>query len=179
MLETFTTEFLRYKATAEKALVQLSDEALNRMPVVDGNAPAMIVRHLAGNITSRFTDFLTTDGEKPWRHRDAEFETRAYTRAEVDRMWQDAWAILEATLRELTEEDLARTVHIRGQALTVHAALARSLAHLAYHVGQIVLLARMEQQQAWQWISIPKGASEQYNANPAKERHPDGPRGPA
>lgn len=172
MLDSFSTEFHRYRTTAEKALGQVSDEALNRVPVPDGNSLAMLVRHVSGNLISRFTDFLTTDGEKPWRDRDAEFEERSYTRAEVDRMWQDAWSVLDQTLRTLSEEDLSRTIRIRSQPLTVHAALARSLAHLSYHVGQIVLLARMEQRQGWTWISIPKGRSEQYNANPTGEQGP-------
>ena len=170
MIEPFATEFQRYRVIAEKSLAQVSDEALNHVPTSDGNSLAMLVRHLSGNLLSRFTDFLTTDGEKPWRHRDAEFEERTYSREEVNQMWEEGWAVLEQTLQDLSEEDLARSVQIRGQALTVHAALARSLAHLSYHVGQMVLLARMEQQQAWEWITIPKGQSAQYNANPTKER---------
>lgn len=170
MPEPYTTEFQRYKATAEKALAQVSDAVLNHVPVPDGNSLAMLVRHLSGNFRSRFTDFLTTDGEKPWRNRDEEFAERTYTRAEVEQLWQEGWAVLEQTLESLTEADLSRTVHIRGQALRVDAALARSLAHLAYHVGQMVLLARMAQGEDWQWISIAKGQSAQYNQNPTKER---------
>lgn len=172
MIEPYGTEFRRYRAIAEKALAQVSDEALNRVPNPDGNSMAMLVRHLSGNLVSRFTDFLTTDGEKPWRDRDAEFEERAYTRAEVERMWGDAWDLLERELGALAEADLARTVRIRGQALRVDEALARSLAHLAYHVGQMVLLARIAQRDAWAWISIPKGGSAEYNLNPTRERKP-------
>ncbi|HMB94185.1 MAG TPA: DinB family protein [Rhodothermales bacterium] len=170
MIEPFATEFQRYRVIAEKSLAQVSDAALNHVPMPDGNSLAMLVRHLSGNFLSRFTDFLTTDGEKPWRHRDNEFEERSYSREEINQMWEEGWAVLEQTLHDLSEEDLNRSVQIRGRALTVHAALARSLAHLSYHVGQMVLLARIEQQQAWEWITIPKGQSEQYNANPTKER---------
>ena len=127
MIEPFATEFQRYRVIAEKSLAQVSDEALNQVPVPDGNSLAMLVRHLSGNFLSRFTDFLTTDGEKSWRHRDAEFEERSYSREEVDEMWEQGWAVLEQALSNLGKEDLASTVHIRGQALTVHAALARSL----------------------------------------------------
>lgn len=172
MLEPFAGEYRRYKLTAEKALAQVSDDDLNRVPVHDGNSMAMLVRHLTGNLLSRFTDFLTTDGEKPWRNRDEEFEERTYTRGEVDDMWVRAWDVMDKTLEELAEDDLTRTVRIRDQELTVHAALARSLAHLSYHVGQMILLARMARGGAWEWISVPKGGSEAYNRNPTKERRP-------
>lgn len=170
MLEPYATEFRRYRSIAEKALAQVSDEGLNRVPHPDGNSLAMLVHHLSGNLESRFTDFLTTDGEKPWRDRDGEFAERSFDRAEVDTMWAEGWAVLEGTLADLTEEDRHSTVRIRGQALTVEAALGRSLAHVAYHVGQMVLLARVEQGSGWDWISIPKGGSEAYNRNPTKER---------
>jgi len=170
MLEPYATEFRRYRSIAEKALAQVSDEGLNRVPHPDGNSLAMLVHHLSGNLKSRFTDFLTSDGEKPWRDREGEFAERSFDRAEVERMWTDGWAVLEGALAELTEPDRGRTVRIRGNELTVDAALARSLAHVAYHVGQMVLLARVEQGSGWSWISIPKGGSGEYNRNPTKER---------
>jgi hypothetical protein len=173
MLESFATEFKRYRTVAERTLEQVSDEALNRIPYPEGNSMAMLVRHVTGNLISRFSDFLTSDGEKPWRDRDAEFEERSYTRMEVDEMWRQAWSVLERTLQDLTPSDLNRTVRIRGQEISVHDAIARSLAHFSYHVGQMVLLGRMEQGQTWRWISIPKGQSEQYNRAPAKERSPE------
>jgi uncharacterized damage-inducible protein DinB len=172
MIEPYATEFHRYRRIAEKALEQVSDEALNRVPGPDGNSLAMLVRHLSGNLLSRFTDFLTSDGEKPWRRRDEEFEERAYTRAEVEEMWRRGWEVLDGALDSVSESDLSRKVTIRGQELRVDAALARSLAHLAYHVGQMVLMARREQGSDWIWISIPKGGSEQYNRKPTKERGP-------
>ena len=172
MIDDFRSEYRRYRATGERALAQLSDEALNRVPSPDGNSAAMIVRHMGGNLASRFTDFLTTDGEKPWRERDAEFAEATYTRADVDGWWASGWDVLEGTLATLTDTDLARTVVIRRQPLSVHAALARSLAHVAYHVGQLVLLSRQAAGASWQWISIPKGGSDAYNAAPTMERAP-------
>jgi hypothetical protein len=138
------------------------DAALNDLPSPDSNSLAMVVRHVGGNLLSRFTNFLAEDGEKPWRDRDAEFETRSYTRAEVDDWWTRGWDALEAQLGALTDGDLDRTVHIRGQPLTVRAALLRSLAHIAYHVGQIVLLARVAVGGEWRSLSIPKGQSQQF-----------------
>jgi uncharacterized damage-inducible protein DinB len=172
MLENFRDEFARYRLTGEKALRQIPDEALNRDLFTDGNSAAMIVRHLDGNLTSRFTDFLTSDGEKSWRDRDAEFETQEYSREEVERRWAAGWGVLESQLAQLSDADLAREVRIRGQPLTVHAALTRSLSHAAYHVGQIVLLARLLAGRDWEWISIPKGQSGAYNAAPTKEKRP-------
>jgi uncharacterized damage-inducible protein DinB len=172
LVNDFVAEYARYRAIGERALAQVPDAALDRVSAPDGNSVAMLVRHMSGNLASRFTDFLSTDGEKPWRQRDAEFEERTYTRAEVDALWRDGWQVLEATLAGLTDADLAATVHIRGQPLTVHAALGRSLAHMAYHVGQLVLLARMYAAEPWRWISIPKGASDAYNARPDREKAP-------
>ena len=172
MLKSLTTEFDRYRQTGDKALAQLSVDDLNRIPNAGGNSIAMIVRHLGGNLLSRFTDFLTTDGEKPWRDRDAEFEERRYEQHEVLDWWNRGWQVLQSELAQLTDADLNRTVTIRGIRLTVGDALARSVAHVAYHVGQIVLLARIDKGEQWQWISIPRGESKSYNANPTKEKGP-------
>jgi uncharacterized damage-inducible protein DinB len=170
MLDDVRDEYRRYRQLGERALAQLPDAALNHVSAPDGNSPAMLVRHLSGNLASRFTDFLSSDGEKPWRDREQEFAERPYTRAEVDALWADGWRVLEATLSGLAEADLARTVTIRGEPWSVHAALTRSLAHVAYHVGQLVLLARQGAAAPWQWLSIPKGASAAYNAAPNLER---------
>jgi hypothetical protein len=166
ILHDFTTEFARYRVIGEKAFAQVSDEGINRIGSADGNSIAMIVRHLSGNFFSRFTDFLTSDGEKPWRDRDREFVERPYSRAEFETMWAGGWRALEDALATLTDADLDRTVTIRQQPLTVHQALCRALAHASYHVGQIVLLARLLAPREWQWISIPKGKSEEFNARP-------------
>ncbi len=172
MLSDFLQEFDRYRALGDRAIAQMPDAALNHVPSPEGNSAAMIVRHMSGNFASRFTDFLTTDGEKPWRERDAEFSERLYTRAQVTAMWAEGFEVVSKALGELTDTDLRRDVAIRGQALTVHAALCRSLAHVAYHVGQLVLLAREHADAPWQSLSIPRGQSAAYNAAPTHERGP-------
>jgi hypothetical protein len=171
-VQDFVDEYERYRLSAEKALAQVSDDALNRILAPSGNSIAMIVRHVGRNLKSRFTEFLTSDGEKPWRDRDAEFEEGPFTRAQIMAIWNEGWSILESEVRNLTEDDLHRTVVIRGQSLTVHAALVRSCAHAATHVGQIILLARIVATDEWKWISIPKGQSKQYNQNPTLEKRP-------
>ena len=162
----FRSEYARYRQIAEKAMRQMPDVLLNRVPAADANSAAMIVRHMSGNFVSRFTNFLTEDGEKPTRDRDAEFDERTYTRDEVEELWAKGFAVLEDALDPLGDADLQRTVTIRNQPMTVHAALARSLAHLSYHVGQIVLLARLYAAGPWESLSIPKGQSKSYNAAP-------------
>ena len=174
MLRDFFDEYHRYRIIGKKALDQTSDAALNRVIGDENNSIAMIVRHISGNLISRFTDFLTTDGEKSWRDRDTEFETRAYGRQEICDMWDKGWSVLETQLSALSDDDLGKTVYIRGQAWTVHAALARSLAHVSYHVGQVVLLARLLAEGEWNWITVPKGKSKEYNLNPTNERRPYG-----
>ncbi len=172
VINYFAAEYRRYRVIGERALSQIPDQALNHIPIQDANSAAMIVNHISGNLKSRFTDFLTADGEKPWRARDAEFENLSCTRADVDELWRSGWQVLESQLAALTDAHLTQTVTIRQQPLTVHEALCRSLAHVAYHVGQIVLLARMSVNAPWQWISIPKGASDAYNASPTLEKAP-------
>jgi hypothetical protein len=171
-VQDFTDEYARYRAVGEKALAQVSEEGLNRVVAPNGNSIAVIVRHVSGNFRSRFTDFLTTDGEKPARDREAEFAGGTYTRAEIDEAWRAGWAVLEKALDDLGEDDLQTTVKIRGQELSVHEALCRSLAHVAQHVGQIILLARIVATDDWKWISIPPGQSAQYNKNPTMEKLP-------
>ena len=172
MITDFVDEFTRYKLIAEKAMSQVPDAALDRVLAPGVNSIGMLVRHVSGNLRSRFTAFLTTDGEKPWRDRDAEFEERPWSRAEIEEMWQACWQVVLAEVGALSDADLNRTVTIRGQTLTVHAALARSIAHTATHVGQIVLLARVLAERDWVSLSIPKGASQDYNKNPTLEKRP-------
>ena len=159
LTKDFLDEFARYRAIGQKALAQISDDSLNRIPCKDGNSVAMVVRHISGNLKSRFTDFLHSDGDKPWRQRDSEFEERIYSRSDVDTMWAAGWDVLEKELATLTDADLESKVTIRGIPLTVHEALCRASAHIAYHVGQVVLLARMHAQADWRWISLPKAKS--------------------
>jgi uncharacterized damage-inducible protein DinB len=173
MINEMKSEFERYRLTGEKALKQVSDDDLNRVVGGGNNSMAMIVRHLGGNLVSRFTDFLTTDGEKPWRDRDAEFEERTYTRSEMMAWWEKGWRVLLGELATLSESDAKTTVSIRGVPLSVEAALARSVAHVAYHVGQIVILARMAKAEQWEWITVPRGGSKEYNLNPTKEKKPE------
>ena len=168
LISDFRSEYARYRQLAEKALAQMPDAELNRVPAPDANSAAMIVRHMSGNLISRFTNFLTEDGEKPNRDRDREFDERPYTRDEVTGLWANGFAALDEALAPLTDADLERPVTIRQQSMTVHAALARSLAHLSYDVGQIVLLARIHAAAPWESLSIPKGQSTQYNAAPSR-----------
>jgi len=172
MIKSFIDEYARYRALGQKAMAQVSDEALNRVLGQDNNSIAIIVRHISGNLLSRFTDFLSSDGEKTWRNRDEEFADATYTRQELDAMWAKGWDVLEAELAALSDGDLQKTVYIRNQPLTVDEALARSVAHAAYHVGQIVLLARLLTDADWQWLTIPKGKSQAYNQNPTMEKKP-------
>ena len=151
-------EYRRYKTLGENAVNQLPDAQLADA-AGSSNSIAIIVWHLAGNLTSRFTDFLTSDGEKPWRDRDSEFLARQLTRAELQAKWEDGWRVLFAALSALTDADLAKTVTIRGQPHTVAEALHRSLAHASYHVGQIVFVAKALRGADWRYLSIPPGRS--------------------
>jgi hypothetical protein len=166
----FSNEYARYRSLGEKALAQVPDAALNRMPTPDGNSIAILVRHIGGNLASRFTDFLTTDGEKPWRDRDGEFSEGPFTRAQIDELWKKGWDVVESEVGKLSDDDFGRTITIRGTASTVHEALCRSIAHTSMHVGQIILLARMYATGEWQTLSIPKGKSQDYNKNPVFEK---------
>ena len=126
------------------------------MPAAEGNSVAILVWHVSGNLKSRFTDFLTTDGEKPWRHRDSEFDERTVTRDELLAKWNEGFSVLFAALAALKDADLGRIVTIRGEALKVHEALHRSLAHTSSHVGQIVLLGKAMRGAAWQTLTMPR-----------------------
>lgn len=170
LIKDFLGEYSRYRTLGEKAMAQVSDDALNRLPAPDANSIAMIVRHVGGNLASRFTDFLTSDGEKPWRDRDSEFADGPFTREHVDAQWKRGWDVVERELGKVTDDDLERTITIRGVELTVHEALCRSIAHTAMHVGQIILLARMYASKEWSTLSIPKGKSQEYNQKPVSEK---------
>jgi uncharacterized damage-inducible protein DinB len=171
-VEAIQAEFLRYKSLGEKAIAQLDGAALSAPPPGGGNSIATICWHLSGNFRSRFTDFLTSDGEKPWRMRDEEFEPRAVSRDELVEKWEQGWGVLLATLDTLSDEDLERTVTIRGQGLLVREALLRSLAHASYHVGQVVYAAKAARGDNWTYLSIPPGQSQQYNEQPTRDRPP-------
>jgi uncharacterized damage-inducible protein DinB len=172
IVESIRAEFLRYKELGEKAMSQLEASRLSAPAPGGGNSIATICRHMSGNFRSRFTDFLTTDGEKPWRKRDEEFEPRTVTSDQLLATWDDGWRVLLATLETLTDDDLERAVRIRGQSLPVREALLRALAHASYHVGQIVYAARVAVGDQWTYLSIPPGQSERYNQQPTLDRPP-------
>lgn len=173
LIASIDAEYRRYKALAEAAVAQVTDEELSRPGPAGSNSIATIMWHIAGNLASRFTEFRTTDGEKPWRNRDEEFEDRVVTRAELLGRWESGWAPLFRTLAALTDDDLAATVAIRGQSLAIHEALHRSVAHTSYHVGQIVYIAKALRGGSWQTLSIPKGGSRAYNERGTPERAGD------
>ena len=172
MVVAMRAEFLRYKALGEKAIAQLGEQDLSTSPPGGGNSIAVICWHLSGNLRSRFTDFLTTDGEKPWRRRDEEFESRQVTRDELKAKWDQGWSVLLGTLDGLDDTHLDASVTIRGQGLLVREALLRALAHVSYHVGQIVYAAKAIRGDAWESLSIPVGQSDQYNRKPVLDRPP-------
>lgn len=161
-LSSAIKRFNEYKGLGEKTFAQMNDEQMLRQPNNASNSIAVIIQHLHGNMLSRWTNFLTEDGEKSWRQRDAEFEVHALSKEQLIQLWEEGWKVLLDTLQSLTEEDLMKTVTIRSQPLMVVDAINRQLAHYSYHVGQIVYLGRWFKDAAWQSLSIPKGASAAY-----------------
>lgn len=170
LVQSIEAEYRRYKALAEAALEQVPEASLSQPGPAGGNSLAVICWHLAGNLRSRFTDFLTSDGEKPWRQREEEFAARAVSCAELLARWNQGWEVLFSTLATLSDADLTAQVVIRGRGLAVHEALLRSLAHASYHVGQVVYLAHAMCGDRWRYLSIPPGGSAAYNADPAFEK---------
>ena len=169
ILSSIAGEFRRYKALGDAALAQLNDSELATTDGRGGNSAAMLVWHIGGNLRSRFTDFLTADGEKPWRHRDEEFTARTVTREELLAKWNGGWDVLFEALNGVSDDHLQRTVTIRRQSFAVHDALHRSLAHICYHVGQLVFLAKSFRGEDWKNLSIPLGKSEEANRNPTHQ----------
>ena len=165
-IESMTAEYRRYKQLGEGAFAQLGNGELCQAASADDNSVAALVWHVAGNLKSRFTDFQTSDGEKPWRNRDEEFDARRVSREALLEKWEAGWGVLLAALSALDDADLGRTIAIRGQALRVDEALHRSLAHTTYHCGQIVLLAKNARGAGWRSLSIPRGQSSAFNRNP-------------
>jgi Protein of unknown function (DUF1572) len=167
----FTTSYLsdsislfrHYKKLGERALEQVADDQLLYAQDEECNSIATIMKHLAGNMRSRWTDFLASDGEKPSRNRDSEFVDPLRTREQLTRDWEEGWACLLGTLESLTDADLTRRVLIRGEAHSVMQAINRQLCHYAYHVGQIVLLAKERRKGEWTSLSVPRNKSADYN----------------
>jgi hypothetical protein len=168
-IESIAARFADQKKTAEKALAQVSDAQLHHALDQNTNSLAVIVKHMGGNLRSRFTDFLTADGEKPDRDRDLEFVEDTASRPEIMAHWDRGWACLFDAISGLTDSHLQRQVYIRGQAHTVADALLRSLGHAGYHVGQIVQLARFLAKDQWQTLTIPRGKSKEFNAAMEKQ----------
>jgi hypothetical protein len=164
-LESVRKQFELYKLLAEKTFSQVPDDKLFWQYNEESNSIATIVKHLAGNMLSRWTDFLNSDGEKEWRQRDAEFENDVTGRNELLAKWNEGWSCLFNALDSITEVDLQREIFIRNQGHTVMEAISRQLAHYPYHVGQIVFIGKMVCNDKWSSLSIPRGNSKEYNAD--------------
>jgi len=158
-LEDALSVFRYYKQLADGAIAQVSDDQLFAVIDSEANSIAIVAKHMAGNMRSRWTDFLSSDGEKPDRNRDSEFVDPPATRSDLSAMWEQGWDLVFSALEPLTEADMTRTVTIRGEAHSVMQAIHRQIAHYAYHVGQIVLLAKHFQGENWKSLSVPRNQS--------------------
>jgi hypothetical protein len=162
-IESAKKQFAQYKALAEKAIAQVPDDKLAWQFNPETNSITIIVKHMAGNMLSRFTDFFTTDGEKPWRNRDGEFENEEMTRSQLVDYWNKGWNCLFQVLDSLTPEKLSNTVLIRNEEHSVMEAIHRQLTHYAYHVGQIVYISKMILDSQWKTLTIPRKGSREFN----------------
>lgn len=158
------TLFNMYKQLGEKSMAQLNDEQLNWQANDNTNSIATIVKHLWGNMLSRWTNFKTTDGEKPWRQRDVEFDTVMLSREQILKMWEEGWGCLFQALDTVTDEELGQIIYIRNDGLSILEAINRQIAHYSYHVGQIVYVSKMHSSNNWVSLSIPRNKSEEYNS---------------
>ncbi len=163
-LESAKRQFNMYKQLAEKAMAQIDDSELNWQANEDSNSIVMIVKHMWGNMLSRWTDFLTTDGEKEWRKRDAEFENEELGRAGMMKKWDEGWQCLFNALDSITDADLEKIIYIRNDGHTILEAINRQIAHYSYHVGQIVYISKLRDKNEWNSLSIPRNKSNDYNA---------------
>jgi hypothetical protein len=162
-LQTAIKRLRYYKELGEKTFGQLTDAELQFTPNAASNSIAVIVQHMAGNMLSRWTNFLTEDGEKPWRQRDEEFEAHEYSKQQILELWEKGWSCFLDALTSLTENDLLKTIYIREEPLLVIDAINRQLAHYPHHVGQIIYIGKLIKDTSWQSLSIEKGKSEDYN----------------
>lgn len=162
-LESSLHLFTYYKNLGEKALLQIPDDKLHWQFNEDSNSAATIVKHLSGNMVSRWTDFLSSDGEKSWRNRDAEFENDLHSREEIMEAWKLGWDSLFQAMEKCDENDFDKKVYIRNQSHHLIEAINRQLTHYATHIGQLIYLAKMLHQGTWKSLSIPKGASRSFN----------------
>jgi hypothetical protein len=174
-LDSTKKQFEYYKMLGEKTFAQLTDEQLFWQFNQESNSIATIVKHLCGNMLSRWTDFLTSDGEKEWRNRETEFDNDIATRQELLDKWNSGWACLFETLNDLTQDDLTKEIYIRNMGHSVTEAINRQLAHYPYHVGQIVFIGKMVCDDSWASLSIPRGNSTAYNTDkfskPKRKEH--------
>lgn len=163
-LESIKNQFRSYKKLGDSTFAQLTQEELNHIPSVGSNSIAVIIKHMHGNLLSRFTNFLTEDGEKPWRQREEEFTAaEALSKDSLLQVWEEGWSCLFGTLDQLEPDDLTKTVTIRTEPHSALDAINRQLAHHASHVGQIVYLGKMYRENDWQSLSIPKGGTASFN----------------
>lgn len=162
-IENVKTRFEYYKSLGDKTFVQLTDEQIFWQYNEESNSIATIVKHISGNMISRWTNFLTEDGEKSWRNRDSEFENSMKTKSEVIELWEKGWNIFFESLNQVTEENLEYTIYIRNEAHTVLDAINRQLAHYPYHIGQIIYIAKMLKNDDWQTLSIARNKSVDFN----------------
>lgn len=169
-LEDAIKRFEYYKTLGDNTFAQLEEKDFFYQPNEASNSIAIIIQHMYGNMLSRWTNFLTEDGEKDWRKRDAEFEVMECSKQDLVSFWNDGWKCLLDTLKSLQPEDLEKTVYIRTEPLVVYDAILRQLAHYPYHVGQIVYIGRLLKNNDWQSLSIPKGNSKSFN-DAMKEKH--------
>ena len=162
-LDSTIKRFRDYKKLGDRSFEQLNDADLLFRPNEESNSIAIIIQHMHGNMLSRWTNFLTEDGEKPWRKRDAEFEVQQHSKEDSLTLWEEGWAIVLNTLASLAAEDLCKTIYIRSEPHSVVDAINRQIAHYSYHVGQIVFLAKWIRSREWQTLSIPKKGSNTFN----------------
>jgi len=163
-IDSVKKQFEYYKWLGEQTIHQLPENALFEQINPDSNSVAIIVKHLSGNMLSRWTDFLTSDGEKDWRERETEFRNDIQSKAQLMEIWDNGWACLQKALEELGAEDLGKEIFIRNQGHTVVQAINRQLAHYPYHIGQIVFIGKMALGESWKSLSIPRGNSQAYNS---------------
>ncbi len=162
-LESSVRRLKYYKELGEKTFEQLNDDDFHFQPGTESNSIAIIIQHLAGNMLSRFTNFLSEDGEKSWRNRDDEFEIHTYSKQQLIELWDNGWKCFFDTIKALNENDLMKQVSIRKEKLSVVDAIIRQMAHYPYHIGQIIYVGRMLKNENWKNLSIPKGSSNAYN----------------
>lgn len=170
-LDSIIKRFKEYKTLGEKTFNQLNDEEMHFQPNKESNSIAIIIQHMQGNMLSRWTNFLTEDGEKEWRNRDDEFELHQFSKQQLLEKWNEGWKVFLDTLESLTTNDLSKTITIRSQPLNVVDAINRQLAHYSYHVGQIVYIGRWIRQTEWQSLSIPKNKSNEFNRKMHQSKH--------